>query len=467
MAANGSSGETDAESYVTQPSFSLPEFTESSGDGDSSLGTPTSSSDETSSVSASSSNVSSSNASSSNVSSRDASSAAASSAASSAAPSAPPAVPEPSPGTEMRAAWISFYDLSAAAGETGSKSAAKFKRNVRQMFADAKALKMTDVVVHTRAESDAWYPSAYFPWATSLTGQLGKDPGFDPLAFMVTAAHELGLKFHAWINPYRVKLSYHGDINSLAPSNPARIWKTDTDPSNDHWVFQRENTLYYNPAVVEVQNLIINGVREIAARYSVDGIHFDDYFYPDNDVDIDKAAYAAYAAETLKPLSLDDWRRAHVSALVSGVYAAVKAADPKKLFGVSPVGNLDNVRHKLYVDIDRWLANKGYVDYIVPQVYWGFNYPEERFRFDLCCAEWTALVKEPSIKLYFGLAGYKIGTIDANSSEWIDHPDLLKRQVEFIRTISQCSGFMVYSLANLTKSDPLHTEARNLFYSVM
>ena len=156
-----------------------------------------------------------------------------------------------------------------------------------------------------------------------MTGTQGYDPGYDPLKYMVHAAHSRGLQFHAWLNPYRVS-SRFDDISQLAENHPARIWLSDDIADNDDWAVRCNGGIYFNPAIPEVQKLIIDGVREIINNYDVDGIHLDDYFYPTTSPDFDKSAYQRYVDSVDgKPLSLADWRRANVNSLVQGIYRAI------------------------------------------------------------------------------------------------------------------------------------------------
>ena len=126
------------------------------------------------------------------------------------------------------------------------------------------------------------YPSSYYPWSRFITGTQGEDPGYDPLAYFVKAAHNRGLQFHAWINPYRVT-GYHNTWDQVSEQSPAKKWLSDSDPSNDRWVLKQNGAYYLNPAISQVRDLIIGGVREVVQNYDVDGIHFDDYFYPEVD----------------------------------------------------------------------------------------------------------------------------------------------------------------------------------------
>lgn len=347
---------------------------------------------------------------------------------------------------EMRAVWISYLELNF----TGL-NAEQSKQKVQSMFANAKDLGFNTVIVHARSHGDAYYKSSYFPYSSYITGTQGVDPGWDPLAYMVETAHSLGLKIQAWINPYRVS-SASDDPMTLAENNKARQWLTDADTSNDDWAVKCKGGIYYNPAIPEVRRLIIDGIREIVQNYNVDGVHFDDYFYPTTDASFDTAAYARYASSG-GTLPLADWRRAQVNTLVSGVYQAVKNINSNMIFGISPAGNISNCYNSLYADVELWMSRAGYIDYICPQLYWGFEYPNAQFRFNNIADTWSNLKMHDGLKLYFGLAVYKSGTVDAGSDEWIKNNDIIKRQIEYSRTKNNCSGIILFSYNYVVSND--------------
>lgn len=363
-----------------------------------------------------------------------------------------PSVPANDSG-EMRAVWISYLELNFV-GLNVDQS----KQKVQTMFANARDLGFNTVIVHARSHGDAYYKSDYFPYSSYITGTQGADPGWDPLAYMVETAHGLGLKIQAWINPYRVS-SASDDPMTLAESNKARQWLTDADASNDDWAVRCNGGIYYNPAIPEVRRLIIDGIREIVRNYDVDGVHFDDYFYPTTEASFDSAAYSRYTSSG-GTLPLADWRRAQVNTLVSGVYQAVKNIDSNMIFGISPAGNISNCYNSLYADVELWMSRTGYIDYICPQLYWGFEYPSERFRFNNIADTWSNLEMHDGLKLYFGLAVYKSGTVDAGSDEWIRNNDIIKRQIEYSRTKSNCSGVILFSYSYVVSTDECCSKER-------
>lgn len=357
---------------------------------------------------------------------------------------------EPS-GEEIKAVWISVYEYGFA-GLDGKLVSKK----IDSMFENISALGLNTVFVHMRANADAVYKSDYFPWSEYCTGTQGAVPEYDPLALMTAAAHSKGLKIHAWINPYRISGSTD-DVTALCDTHIARQWAADTATADR--IITYDGKFYFNPASAEVRTLILNGVREIVDNYDIDGIHFDDYFYPTADESFDSTCYAAYAGTANSPISLSEWRKANISTLVSAVKCITKQAGI--LFGVSPSAHIDGeyTEKNGYADIENWLCGNGFVDYIVPQIYWGFEYPESDCRFDNMLKKWVSLKRNGSVKLIIGLAAYKAGTED-RSDEWQKNSDILKRQIIALRQ-AECDGFSMFSYSYLFSSDTANTAERD------
>ncbi len=368
---------------------------------------------------------------------------------------------------ELRGVWISYLDWQKLPAEE-----AAFEKGVDQILDRCVELKMNAVFVHVRSNADAMYSSEFFPWSRFITGTQGKDPGYDPLDYFVQAAHDHGLMFHAWINPYRVT-GYLNRWEQVCDASPVKQWLGDADPANDRWVLRQGGEYYLNPAVPQVQELIINGVREVVDNYDVDGIHFDDYFYPevkndDPDKWFDKPEFDLYSG-SIRDIS--DWRRENINALVRGVYQAVKDLKPEVQFGISPEGYVDHLRSdtRLFADVDTWLSQEGYVDYIMPQLYWGFEHRLEDgslapFAFSNNLKTWIALKKKGNARLYLGLAMYKTGsgTKDNNQvPEWLRRSDIIRRQVEAGRQSGQVSGYCFYAYSSFQEA-ACQAEAANL-----
>jgi uncharacterized lipoprotein YddW (UPF0748 family) len=342
---------------------------------------------------------------------------------------------------EVRAVWISYLDFGPMM--TG-KTEKQFKASIEKAFANIRNFGLNTVFVQVRPFGDALYQSDYFPWSYLVTGTEGKDPGYDPLAVMVTAAREHGLKIEAWINPYRVRAV--GNDKALAASNPAKKW---LDAGNRS-VVKYDNVISYNPASKEAQELIVNGAREIIRKYDVDGIHIDDYFYPHEASAFDQIEYSQYKKNG-GTMTQGDWRRANVESLLKALYSGIKAEKSTALFGVSPQSSIYNNYYIQYLDVEKIVSEPGYCDYICPQVYFGFD--NEIQPFGETVDAWDDMIKTNSVKLYVGMAAYKVGLIDnwagTGSEEWLQNDDLMQRMVEHSRKLKHYGGFAVYRYDSL------------------
>ena len=311
--------------------------------------------------------------------------------------------------------WIPYMSLS-----TAEKTEDAFKANYDAKIESAKAMGVNAVFVLVRPFADSFYPSEYEPWSHILTGTQGKDPGYDPLAYMVEKAHENGMAFHAWINPLRIATA----------STPGTLsedgFYMQNREENPFYSMEYDGGIYYNPASAYIRGRIADSAAEIAQNYDVDGIHFDDYFYPTDDETIDANQYAAYVNETEEPLPLHEWRTANINALIATVYHRIKQTAPEVEFGISPQGNLQN-NEKINADVYTWCAQSGYIDYICPQLYYSFE--NEALPFETALEDWNEMERLDSVRLYIGLAVYKAGT-DADNGTWLNTTDTIARQIE-------------------------------------
>ena len=354
--------------------------------------------------------------------------------------SQPAATPQAEPAEEIRAMWISYKEWETM----DFSSEAAFTEQAAQLMANSAELGMNRVLVQVRPFADAIYPSELFPWSDLCTGTQGQDPGYDPLAILVEQAHSAGLAIEAWVNPYRVRLNASYPAGELAADNPAI--------AHPEWAREVNGGIYLDPANPDVQAYIADGVQEILDNYAVDGIHFDDYFYPTTEESFDEAEYAASGTD----LSLADWRRENVNSLVSLVYRTVKESSPTAVFGISPQGNPDNNYNGQYSDVGLWMSTPGYLDYVMPQIYWGFGYTlksgSDRFAFENIVAEWAAMPRADSVALCAGLGAYRIGDGDGGSNEnstsqWQTGCNLAS-QVEGLRGAG-LDGYALYRYASL------------------
>lgn len=352
---------------------------------------------------------------------------------------------------EMRAVWVPVMSL-----QMNGEGEAAFQKKFDEIISTSLEKGMNTLIVHVRPFGDSFYPSEYFPWSHALSGTQGVDPGYDPLAYMVEAAHKAGLAIHAWVNPLRIQASSTPSI--LSQDNPYTLWKGDSEKKD--WTVKTDSGIYYNPAIPEVRSYIADGVAEIVEKYPVDGVQFDDYFYPTQDESFDETAYQTYCEQAKKDgysaLSLSQWRKANINALVSLVYQKIKEVNPKTVFGISPQGNLSN-NDALGADVASWCSAKGYLDYICPQMY--VNFENDALPFTETIETWKNLITEDSIAFYVGLAVYKAGS-DVDGGTWEKSGDILSRQVMAGREID-CDGFMFYSYDYLD-TDQTREEMENV-----
>ena len=358
----------------------------------------------------------------------------------------PQTAPNPAlPSGEWRAVWVSYLEFA----EMDFSSESAFRADAAALMDNCLSLGLNTVIAQVRPFGDALYRSSLFPWSHLCTGVQGQDPGFDPLDVLLTEAHARGLSLEAWVNPYRLRSS---------ASMPPVLAESSLLNTHPEWVCTVNEGAYLNPAIPEAADYVVQGVAELVQNYAVDGIHFDDYFYPTTDPSIDAAQFAASGEA-----DLTTWRRANVTRLVKAVHDAVKAADPTLRFGVSPQGNPDNDRNEQYTDLSVWLTASGadaVVDYLCPQIYWGYGYTlssgSTRFAFENITAEWLALPRAESTALYFGLGAYRVGVGDGGAnadsvSQWCTG-SALAQQVTDLRSAG-AGGWALYRYGSLFRSD--------------
>lgn len=317
---------------------------------------------------------------------------------------------------------------------------------IEKMIDNIKSLNFNCIMLHVSPFSDAIYHSKYFPYSYTLTGVEGKNPGFDYLEYFIKKAHQKKIQVHAWINPYRIRTDQN--ISKISENNPAYEL---LDTSH---VLVNNSGIYYNPASEIVKTLIINQVKEIINNYNVDGIHFDDYFYIQNEIDAKE--YKNYIDSGGK-MSLKEFRLNHTNDLIKRVYKVIKDLDSDIIFSISPDGNINNNYLYHYADVKSWLSNDGYVDIIMPQIYYGFD--NEYKPFEKTLHEWNSLLTNKNTKLIPILAFYKTGTIDEQAgtgkNEWIKNNDVIIKQINHIKE-NKLTGFGLFRYDFLFHKDYLN-----------
>ncbi|MDE7362623.1 MAG: family 10 glycosylhydrolase [Oscillospiraceae bacterium] len=308
---------------------------------------------------------------------------------------------------EVKGMWISYLDIM----EMSSGTESAFRSEIAAAYDNCAALGINTVYVHVRSHGDAYYNSDLFPRTKYMSGS------YDPLPIMIEEAHKRNLSFQAWINPLRMNAE-----KDLSRGNGYAVY----DWAGSGRMVKVGAYYYLNPAYSEVIDLIARGAAEIVANYDVDGLHIDDYFYPTTDASFDSGAFADSGYS-----QISDFRIANCDKLVRTLYSTVKTANPSAVFGVSCQGNMDNNYKDMYADVKKWVKSDGYLDYIMPQVYFGFENSTQPFA--QCVKEWDNLAAEGNVPLIVGITAAKIGAEDvwagAGRNEWLTDSAILRRQV--------------------------------------
>ena len=355
----------------------------------------------------------------------------------------------PKPVREFRGVWVATVANIDWPSKPGLTTAQQ-QQELLALLDRAVQLKLNAVVFQVRPACDAMYASKIEPWSEYLTGTMGQAPSpyYDPLALAVEEAHKRGLELHAWFNPYR---AHH--FQSKSPISKNHISKT-----RPNLVRQYGKYLWLDPGDPEVQDYSLSVVMDVVKRYDVDGIHFDDYFYPYAEKGADgkdqgfpdEASWRKQGANG--KLSRDDWRRENVNRFVERVYKSIKAAKPWVKFGISPFGIWRpgfpaqikgyDAYAKLYADSRLWLVN-GWVDYLAPQLYWAIGSKEQSFPVLL---DWWAAQNPKGRDIYAGMAASSAGKWSA---------DEIPNQIRITRKQSGASGYILYSLKSLQNNPAL------------
>lgn len=347
---------------------------------------------------------------------------------------------------ETRAVWISFLEYRSI---LMGKKESQFKKSIIGYFDTLVKEGFNTVIVHARSHGDAFYKSRFYPASYYFTEKRQSEYPFDPLKIMTDEAHKRGLKIEAWVNPYRgnrIKDDFaENDIFKkwLDTDKVFKMFIDDGNPDNDYY--------YLNPGEPEVRQYVINGIIEIVENYNIDGIHFDDYFYPTTDTAIDANSFEKYGAGR----TLERFRTDCVNELVSAVYKEIKKRK-NITFGISPSGNIDNCIKKYYADVRLWGSTAGYADYLAPQLYW--DYGQGSLPYEKALANWRKIVTNENVKFFAGLAPYRVA--ESKDDFW-KSGNVLSRQITDARSVKNYGGFMMFRYDFLF-SDALKTELSNL-----
>lgn len=342
---------------------------------------------------------------------------------------------------KQTAMWFPVMDYS---NTLTNQSEAEFTASMRAEFQNAANMGINTVYVHVRAYQDAYYRSKLFP----LGSYCSDSCTYDPLAIMTDLAHEQNLSIHAWINPLRGQTDE--EMQQMENSYLLKQWYLD-DTKRGTYLVQVQNRWWLNPCYEEVRQLIADGAAEILTQYPVDGLHIDDYFYPTTDPSFDAAAFAASGSSDQTA-----WRLEQCSQLVQTLYDTVKNVHPDLLFGISPQGTIKgNLQHQ-FADVRRWSQEPGFCDYIVPQLYYGFQ--NESAPFSEMVTEWKQLVTCPDVSLVIGICTYKMGKEDtwagSGSTEWQQDLTIPARQINLTCSDPELGGLAIYDYPSTFRPEP-------------
>ena len=365
------------------------------------------------------------------------------------------------PKYEFRSVWIATVgniDWPSAGNYNTELQKQEFIRQLDMHQRDG----MNAVIVQVRPACDAFYPSTLEPWSQWLTGEQGKAPVpfYDPLEFMISETHKRGMEFHAWCNPYRAvfQIGHYTTVVTKHGKHKRRkqVWHPGSSISSTHisrrhpeWILTYGDTKYLDPGNKDVQSYVNDVIRDMLSRYDVDAIHFDDYFYPYRigGVDFpDNTSYQKYG----QGMDKETWRRSNVDSVILMLHRTIQETKKNCKFGVSPFGvwrnhSKDSLGSEtqagqtnyddLYADIRLWLS-KGWIDYVVPQLYWEFE--QKHVPFGVLLDWWSR--NHFDRPCYIGL-----GIFNAGSNMYWRDRNQLPRQMQAIRSLPGIGGEVFFS----------------------
>jgi len=329
--------------------------------------------------------------------------------------------------SEVKAVWISYLDF----GEMGlkDKSEADFRKKTSALYDGIIKNNLNTVYVQVRTFNDAIYPSENFEWSEYITSNKN-GPGYDPLKIMIEIAHQKGIRFEAWMNPYRISSKSDRTSYVKSTSSPGELSRMIEYTSS-----AGQTCLVWDPASADARNLIVSETGNIVKNYNVDGVHFDDYFYQ-----------SAYFGNTTTAE-----REKNVNDLIKSVYSKIKSIKSNAKFGISTSGNV-NACLEDGADVKTWLANPGYIDYICPQLYWSDSYGASGNTqlYSNCLNDFLSINKNGT-DMYVGLALYKVAekpSVNVDSG-WTNSNQNLAKQAE-IAEIKGVKGYALFSARYLS-----------------
>ena len=340
------------------------------------------------------------------------------------------------PKEEIKGVFLSYIEINKYIKNDNYEIS---KNNINKIISNIKSMNLNTIILQVRSSSDSIYNSKIYPKSLYLVNNE-YDNYYDVLAYFIDEAHKYNIKIIAWINPYRVRTTEN--INNITDKNPAyKYLNTDTIYIN--------NGVFYNPSKKEVTDLIIKGVEEVL-EYDIDGLLFDDYFYPN--VNIDEKDYQEYIKYN-DYVSPENYRLEVINNMIKKVYK--KCKEKNVLFGISPDGNIENNYTTHYADVKTWMSKEGYIDFIMPQIYYGFYNSSRDYINTL--KEWENNLLNENIDLYVALAFYKVGQYDKyardGKNEWLENDDIIMREILLSRNTKKYKGFSLFRYDNIFNQD--------------
>lgn len=351
---------------------------------------------------------------------------------------------------EMRAAWVATV-VNIDWPSSNALSSQQQRQEMIAILDTLEALRFNALFIQVRPTADAFFESQHEPWSLYLTGRQGKAPSplYDPLAFIIEEAHDRCIEVHAWINPYRAAMDV--DTKKLAASHPYN--------SHPEWFVKYGGKLYFNPALPETKEHLKRVVADMVARYDIDAIHMDDYFYPYPVSGQEFPDKALFKANPRGFKTIGDWRRDNVTQTIVALRDTIKAVKPWVEFGISPFGVWRNKKEDprgsnsqaftnydgLYADILLWME-RGYIDYVVPQLYWEIGKKVADYAILL---EWWSR-NANNTNLYIGLYASQLGNKSA-AAAWRQGNEVI-RQLDLLRSYPEVGGAALYSMVAIMEN---------------
>ena len=356
----------------------------------------------------------------------------------------------PPPKRELRGAWIATF--SHIDWPTPTQTPAQQRSALITILDHHKATGINTIYFQVRSQCDAMYPSPIEPWSADLTGVQGRAPApsWDPMQFAIEECHKRGMEFHAWLNPYRA-VSSAGNLAGFAASHVAK--------QHPEWLLNNGTTITLDPGLAAVRDYIMSVITDILNRYDVDGIHFDDYFYPSGTFNDNNS----FAADPRGFTDKASWRRDNVNLLIQRVYQTVINMKPWVKFGVSPSGIYRNSTNPaigtatsglehynaVFADSKKWLE-QGWLDYLEPQVYWYIGQPGANYA--VIVPWWNNNANGRHI--YIGMAGYKVNDAAAGAP-WANNPSMIPNEMRLNRSYPNVYGQSIYNTTSLRAANKL------------